>query len=221
MPAIYAVRVGRQGPALYRSWTECEKAVKGYVGARHKKFASVEEAERFISEVDAPPPRTTVDVTESSKDLLIIYADGSALSNGRAGARAGAGVYFGPNDKRNQSVRVRATEAQTNQRAELLAATLALRHAGNTALPLEIRTDSRYVVMGATEWLHNWKMNGFQSAARQAILHQDLWQEIDQLCQERTGQVIWRHVKGHSNEPGNDAADALAKQGAMLDVVKV
>src|SRR5690606_36998807 len=33
-------------------------------------------------------------------DPLTIYTDGSALGNGKNGARAGVGVYFGPNDSR-------------------------------------------------------------------------------------------------------------------------
>lgn len=36
----------------------------------------------------------------SKQTTLHIYTDGSALSNGRAGAVAGVGVYFGPNDQR-------------------------------------------------------------------------------------------------------------------------
>ena len=211
MPPIYAVKVGRQGPALYRTWTECENAVKGHAGAKYQKIYKVEEAERFISTSETSAPLL------NTEERLIVYTDGSALCNGKFGARAGAGVYFGPGDKRNMSIRVPIEKAQTNQRAELFAATLALRHAGDTFLPLEIRTDSKYVIMGATEWIHHWKMNGFRSAARQPVLHQDLWQEIDRLSHAREGQVFWRHVKGHSEEPGNDAADALAKQGAMSD----
>lgn len=34
------------------------------------------------------------------RESIIVYTDGSALGNGRTGARAGVGVYFGPNDSR-------------------------------------------------------------------------------------------------------------------------
>lgn len=36
----------------------------------------------------------------SKRPVLEIYTDGSALKNGRAGAAAGVGVYFGQNDSR-------------------------------------------------------------------------------------------------------------------------
>lgn len=38
--------------------------------------------------------------TGESKGVLKIYTDGSSLGNGRVGATAGVGVYFGPNDPR-------------------------------------------------------------------------------------------------------------------------
>lgn len=38
--------------------------------------------------------------TSSSTDSIHIYTDGSSLGNGKSGAYAGVGVYFGPKDKR-------------------------------------------------------------------------------------------------------------------------
>ena len=37
-------------------------------------------------------------------DVCVVYTDGSSLGNGMMGARAGAGVYFGPGDPRRASV---------------------------------------------------------------------------------------------------------------------
>ena len=209
----YAVKVGRSGPAVFTNWVACEAAVKGHKGAKYKKFNTLAEAGDYLIEVDTTPITCPIDQTS---DTLIVYADGSALSNGRFEARAGAGVYFGEGDTRNQSERLLAHEPQTNQRAELFAAFLALRHAGEDQKPLEIRTDSKYVITGVTEWMFTWKWNGWKTANGGAVLHQDLWIAIDQLIQERAGKVNWRHVKGHSNEPGNDAADRLAKSAAFM-----
>jgi ribonuclease HI len=53
---------------------------------------------------------------------LIVYTDGSALGNGRTGARAGLGVYYGYGGKAassNISERVPG-DVQTNNRGELL-----------------------------------------------------------------------------------------------------
>ncbi|KXS21183.1 hypothetical protein M427DRAFT_51444 [Gonapodya prolifera JEL478] len=46
-----------------------------------------------------------------------VDADGCCLGNGTNNARAGIGVYFGPNDSRNVGAPLYGT--QTNQRAEL------------------------------------------------------------------------------------------------------
>ncbi|KAL0574352.1 hypothetical protein V5O48_007594, partial [Marasmius crinis-equi] len=45
-PAYYAVQAGRI-PGVYNTWDECEAQVKGFTGAKHKKFATREEAEQF------------------------------------------------------------------------------------------------------------------------------------------------------------------------------
>ena len=55
---------------------------------------------------------------------LIVYTDGSCLGNGRSGAKAGYGVYFGRDDARNEWKRV--TGPQTNNRGELMGVIRAL-----------------------------------------------------------------------------------------------
>ena len=44
----YAVRIGRT-PAVYDSWADCEKQVKGYPGAAFKSFESMDDALLFMS----------------------------------------------------------------------------------------------------------------------------------------------------------------------------
>ncbi|WP_310387124.1 RNase H family protein, partial [Roseateles sp.] len=43
------------------------------------------------------------------------------------------------------------------------------------------------------------------------VKNADLWQRLDAL--RKLHQVEWRWVKGHSGDPGNERADALANQG--------
>ncbi|KAL0068451.1 hypothetical protein AAF712_004529 [Marasmius tenuissimus] len=64
-PAFYAVHVGYK-PGIYDTWAECEAQVKGYTGAKHKKFATKSEAEQFarsgnaeIIDLVAPGPSTS------------------------------------------------------------------------------------------------------------------------------------------------------------------
>ena len=180
-------------------------------------FKSLSEADVYLNEKDPVTIQQVTGPSEPNADALIVYTDGSSLYNGRIGARACAGVYFGADDKRNQSARIPTHERQSNQRAELLAVLLALRVAGEEHRLLEVRTDSKWVISGMTEWCHRWKMNGWRTSTGDLVLHQDLWLAIIDLVEGRQGGVFWRHVKGHSNEPGNDAADLLARRAALSD----
>ncbi|MCO5566146.1 hypothetical protein L7F22_019822 [Adiantum nelumboides] len=46
---FYAVRKGKL-PGVYTTWGECEAQVRGFGGARYKKFSTFEEARRFVEE---------------------------------------------------------------------------------------------------------------------------------------------------------------------------
>ena len=54
----YAVKVGKSGHAVYESWAECEKNVKGYSGAEYQSFKSIEQANAFAAPAapSAPDP---------------------------------------------------------------------------------------------------------------------------------------------------------------------
>jgi hypothetical protein len=45
---VYAVRVGRK-PGIYSNWPECQAQVKGFPGAKFKKFESQIEACEFVA----------------------------------------------------------------------------------------------------------------------------------------------------------------------------
>lgn len=97
----------------------------------------------------------------------------------------------------------------TNNRMELLAAI-----EGLTALrePCEvtITTDSQYVRKGITEWLANWKRNGWRTAAKEPVKNADLWQRLDE--QNQRHKVTWHWVKGHNGHRENEIADSLANR---------
>ena len=95
----------------------------------------------------------------------------------------------------------------TNNRMELTGAIAAL-----TALtrPADIilSTDSVYVRDGITKWVHGWQRNGWTTADRKPVKNADLWQAL--LVAAAPHRIDWRWVKGHSGDPDNEAADALA-----------
>ena len=69
---------------------------------------------------------------------------------------------------------------QSNNRAELQAAVKALMTVRDRKMgPVQIRTDSGYVKQGITNWIKNWKRNGWKTAVG-------------------IGEVSMKHTEGHA-----------------------
>jgi ribonuclease HI len=62
-----------------------------------------------------------------------------------------------------------------------------------------------------TQWIFNWKKNGWRTSAKKPVKNSDLWMELDELIRAHT--VEWKWVKGHSGHPENERADELANLG--------
>ncbi len=71
----------------------------------------------------------------------------------------GAGVWFGLRDPRNCTIRVPG-EHQSNQIGELAAVIVAIQETPHFQ-PLEIISDSKYVIKGLTTHLHSWEDKGW------------------------------------------------------------
>lgn len=97
----------------------------------------------------------------------------------------------------------------TNNRMELMAAIEGLA-ALRESCEVTITTDSQYVRKGITEWLTNWKRNGWRTAAKEPVKNADLWQRLDE--QNQRHQVSWHWVKGHNGHRENEIADSLANR---------
>ncbi|MEJ2619964.1 MAG: ribonuclease HI [Candidatus Thiodiazotropha sp.] len=98
----------------------------------------------------------------------------------------------------------------TNNRMELQAVIKGLQQLKRDSR-VAVTTDSQYVKNGITQWIHNWKKNGWKTAARKAVKNADLWQALD--TEVKKHQVDWHWVKGHAGHPGNELADQLANKG--------
>lgn len=98
----------------------------------------------------------------------------------------------------------------TNNRMELKGAIEGL-VALKEACEVDVTTDSQYVRKGITEWIHNWKKNGWRTAAKKPVKNGDLWKQLDTLCEHHS--VSWHWVKGHSGHRENEIADELANRG--------
>jgi ribonuclease HI len=137
---------------------------------------------------------------------ILVFTDGACLGNPGPGGWAWA---------RTDGPWASGCEAQsTNQRMEIAAALEALRaHDGETG-PIEIRSDSTYVVHCFRDrWWEGWLRRGWVNKAKKPVKNRDLWEPLIDLVRSR-GNVSFSWVKGHSGDPMNDLVDALAVAAA-------
>ena len=100
-------------------------------------------------------------------------------------------------------------ENTTNNRMELTAVIEALK-ALKTTCNITIYTDSKYVMSGITEWLENWKKNGWKTSNKKSeVKNIDLWMQLDKLIKQH--EIRWVWVKGHNGHTENERVDTLAR----------
>ena len=131
-----------------------------------------------------------------------IFTDGACKGNPGPGGW-GAILRYGTTEKEIYG----ASKNTTNNIMELTAVIESLKKL-NKPCELIITTDSKYVKNGITEWIHNWKKNGWRTAAKKEVKNKELWIELDSLIQIHS--ITWDWVKGHSGHPENERADLLA-----------
>lgn len=134
-----------------------------------------------------------------------IYTDGACSGNPGPG---GWGAVILDQEMSQANIFGKVKEA-TNNRMELMAPIMALKKI-KTASEITIYTDSTYVKNGITEWINNWKINGWKNANKKPVKNKDLWIELDSLCKDNL--ITWKWVKGHSNDKYNNLADELARK---------
>jgi ribonuclease HI len=143
-----------------------------------------------------------------------VFTDGACSHNGRANAIAGFAVWFPEAPALSTSVRIPATEPQTNQRAELAAihrAVVILDSQGYQDEDIKIYTDSEYSINCLTKWISGWISRGWKTAAGGDVLHRDLIQATSTLLSKfKSHHFI--HVRAHT---GKD--DDLSKQNDVVD----
>jgi ribonuclease HI len=148
---------------------------------------------------------------EKMMDHIKLYTDGSSLGNpGPAGwgyvleykgfRKFGADSLKGP---------------ATNQLAELIAVFKGLKAISNPAIPVEVISDSEYVVKGASEWMADWKARDWRTAKGKKPANLGMWMRLD-LILSQFNHVHFTWVKGHNGNQWNEYADELAHTAAEL-----
>jgi len=146
-----------------------------------------------------------------TEEVVEIFTDGACRGNPGPG---GWGVLI--RYKNNEKQYFGAEADTTNNRMELTAAIKGL-EALKDPCKVALTTDSQYVKQGITEWLANWKRQGWKTTAKKPVKNEDLWRCLDTAA--AIHQITWSWVKGHSGHRENDIVDALANRGIdeMLD----
>jgi len=140
--------------------------------------------------------------------MIKIYTDGSCIGN--PGQGGWAAIILNEGEKTEIKGSKKDT---TNNQMELLAPIEALKKIPKGS-KVQIFTDSKYVKSGITEWIHNWKKNGWKTANKKEVSNKELWTELDQLNSEF--EINWNWVKAHSTDKLNNEVDLLARDAANL-----
>ena len=137
-----------------------------------------------------------------------MYTDGACRGN--PGPGGWAALLLAGKERKELSG---AEAATTNNRMELMAAISGLEGLKRRCA-VQLYTDSKYVLQGASEWLTQWKARGWRTAARQPVKNQDLWERLDAAVAAQD--IEWHWVRGHSGHEGNEFVDQLANRAIDL-----
>lgn len=135
--------------------------------------------------------------------VIKIYADGACRGNQFKENIGGYGIImiYGNYKKEFKN----AFKNVTNNQMELLSVITALKMLKQYDIPIEVYSDSQYVVNTINL---NWKKNA----------NKDLWEELYNIL-GKIKDIKFIKVKGHSDDPLNNRADELANE-AMDDMLK-
>ena len=136
---------------------------------------------------------------------IMMYTDGACKGNPGIG---GWGVFI--KYRYNEDSLSGFEPDTTNNKMELMAVIEGLKTIPPNS-EVTVFTDSQYVKNGISQWIINWKRNGWKTASKKPVKNKDLWQRLDILVKKN--KVDWKWVKGHSGNPGNERADQLANKG--------
>ncbi len=138
--------------------------------------------------------------------IISIHTDGACSKNPGPGGW-GVVVHFSDGSTKEIGGGIRET---TNNQMELQGAIAALEFLAShkQSTPVDLYTDSKYVLDGITKWIKGWKKNGWKTKDNKPVKNQEFWQQLDPL---NSSNIRWHWVEGHSGDPDNERCDAIAR----------
>jgi len=138
--------------------------------------------------------------------MIRIYTDGSCIGNPGNGGWAVIII------KDKEKIIIKGNKKNTtNNQMELLAPIKALKKVSSNS-KIQIFTDSKYVKLGITEWIYNWKENGWKTKNKKDVKNSELWKELDDLVNKFD--IKWTWIKAHANDKLNNEVDEIARAAA-------
>ena len=131
---------------------------------------------------------------------IIIHTDGACSNNQDREKSVGGWAYLLEYNGKTKSDSGKVI-LTTNNRMEMLAIIKALGALKRFDLPIEIHSDSNYVINTIT---NNWKRNK----------NQDLWEQLDHLL-SNFDEIKFIKVKAHADNAKNNLVDQLAVKASL------
>ena len=141
--------------------------------------------------------------------MITIYTDGAAKGNPGPGGYGTVLIYKQHRKELSEGFRL-----TTNNRMELLAVIKGLEELKVDGLPVQIYSDSKYVVDAVEKgWIWGWQKKGFKDKK-----NVDLWKRYIPLHLRFKPKFVW--VKGHAGNIENERCDVLAVEAALSPGLK-
>jgi ribonuclease HI len=137
-----------------------------------------------------------------------IFCDGACSGNPGPGGY-GAILRCGGREKEISG----SAPETTNNRMELTAVIEALQQLTRPCR-ITITTDSQYVVKGMTEWIAEWRRNGWRNSKKEPVLNRDLWEALLDASSKHS--ITWKWVRGHDGHAENERCDCLAREALTM-----
>jgi ribonuclease HI len=150
-----------------------------------------------------------------------IFTDGGCSGNPGPGGWAYVIVLETPQGAKIAARDMGAERETTNNRMELAAVIEALRaFKAMEGVPRRARvcTDSQYVQKGISEWINQWKRNGWKTSGKKPVKNTDLWMELDALAAALS--PGWEWVRGHAGNEYNELCDSMTQEAISSIAVK-